>query len=159
MVNILRLQGIEIGRATGEVKLKEGTFPAGSFVIKRDQPYGRLAKILLEKQDLPRPEPHHLRRHRLDHGPDVPRQSGRDRRREYSRVPAATLIENSKRTALSPAARRPCYAVLENGSNNLVTLRYRLKDVAVRAVEQPFKSAIRRSPPDRSFSPPALMKS
>src|SRR5438045_4417909 len=50
VLNILRLQGIEIGRATGEVKLKEGTFPAGSFVIKRDQPYGRLAKILLEKQ-------------------------------------------------------------------------------------------------------------
>ena len=36
-------------------KLKEGTFPAGSFVIKRDQPYGRLAKILLEKQVFPDP--------------------------------------------------------------------------------------------------------
>ncbi len=55
IVNILRLQGIEVGRATSEVKLKEGTFPAGSFVIKRDQPYGRLAKILLEKQNFPDP--------------------------------------------------------------------------------------------------------
>ena len=27
---------------------------------------------------------------------------------------------------------RPYYAVLDNGSNNLVTLRYRLKDVAVK---------------------------
>ena len=34
IVNILRLQGIEVGRATSEVKLKEGTFPAGSL---RDQ--------------------------------------------------------------------------------------------------------------------------
>ena len=55
LVNLLRMQGIEIGRATAEVKLQEGTFPAGSFVIKRDQPYGRLAKILLEKQNYPDP--------------------------------------------------------------------------------------------------------
>src|SRR5439155_3387172 len=53
IVNTLRLQGIEIGRATGEVKLKDGTYPAGSFIVKRNQPYGRLAKILLEKQNFP----------------------------------------------------------------------------------------------------------
>ena len=55
VVNVLRMQGIEVGRATAEVKLKEGTFPAGSFIVKRDQPYGRLAKILLEKQEFPDP--------------------------------------------------------------------------------------------------------
>ncbi|HMD37222.1 MAG TPA: M14 family zinc carboxypeptidase, partial [Vicinamibacterales bacterium] len=49
LVNMLRMQGIEVGKATAEVKLREGTFPAGSFIVKRDQPYGRLAKILLEK--------------------------------------------------------------------------------------------------------------
>ena len=55
IVNILRMQGIEVGRSTGEVKLNEGTFPAGSLIVKRDQPYGRLAKILLEKQNYPDP--------------------------------------------------------------------------------------------------------
>ena len=55
VVNILRMQGIEVGRATAEVRVKEGSFPAGSFIVKRDQPYGRLAKILLEKQVFPDP--------------------------------------------------------------------------------------------------------
>src|SRR6185436_16441842 len=53
VVNMLRMQGIEVGKATSEVKLREGNFPAGSFIVKRDQPYGRLAKILLEKQNFP----------------------------------------------------------------------------------------------------------
>src|SRR5690606_36994078 len=41
LVNLLRVQRIEVGQATGEVKTSDGTFTAGSYVIKRDQPYGR----------------------------------------------------------------------------------------------------------------------
>ena len=55
LVNILRTQRIEVGQATAEIKISDGTFPAGSYVIKRDQPYGRLAKNLLEKQNYPDP--------------------------------------------------------------------------------------------------------
>ena len=55
LVSLLRRQGIEVDVAAKELVLKEGTFAAGSYVIKRDQPYGRLAKILLEKQDFPDP--------------------------------------------------------------------------------------------------------
>jgi hypothetical protein len=55
LVNILRVQRIEVGQATSEIKLKEGAFPAGSYVVKRDQPYGRLAKNLLERQTFPDP--------------------------------------------------------------------------------------------------------
>ena len=53
MVNVLRKQGIEVGEATAEFKLGDVTYPAGSLVLKRNQPYGRLAKILLEKQNFP----------------------------------------------------------------------------------------------------------
>src|SRR5262245_21121948 len=54
-VNMLRIQGIEVGVAKSEIKVKEGTFAAGSYVVKRNQPYGRLAKILIEKQNFPDP--------------------------------------------------------------------------------------------------------
>jgi hypothetical protein len=53
LAGVLRTQGIELGRTRAEVKVAEGTFPAGSLVVRLDQPYGRLAKILLEKQDFP----------------------------------------------------------------------------------------------------------
>ena len=48
--------GIEIGQANAEIKIGDETYPAGSYVIKRDQPYGRLAKNLLEKQKYPEPD-------------------------------------------------------------------------------------------------------
>ena len=50
LINLLRVQRIEVGRANAEIKFSDGTFPAGSYVIKRDQPYGRLAKNLLETE-------------------------------------------------------------------------------------------------------------
>src|SRR5262249_60086764 len=115
------------------VKLKEGTFPAGSFVIKRDQPYGRLAKILLEKQNFP----------------DPALQTYDDTGWTMGLMSQTKIVESADKAVLSVAAplidkfeprgtvtgSGPVYAVLANGSNNLVTLRYRLKDVAVKAVE------------------------
>ncbi len=56
VVNLLRRQGIEVHRATGAVTVKEGDFAAGSYVVKLNQPYGRLAKTLLEKQTYPDPQ-------------------------------------------------------------------------------------------------------
>ncbi len=55
LLSLLQRQGIEISKLSSEVKLSDGTYPAGSYVIRRDQPYGRLAKTLLEKQTLPDP--------------------------------------------------------------------------------------------------------
>ncbi len=144
IVNTLRLQGIEVGRATSEVKLKEGTFPAGSLVIKRDQPYGRLAKILLEKQNFPDPA--------LTTYDDTAWTMGL--------MANAKVIESADKAILD-AAVQPVdkleprgtttgsgafYAVIDNGSNNLITLRYRLKDVAMRAVELSFKSGDQEIP-------------
>src|ERR1044072_9618260 len=55
LVNVLRAQMIEVGTLNGETKIGAETFPAGSYVVKLNQPYGRLAKNLLEKQDYPDP--------------------------------------------------------------------------------------------------------
>ena len=55
LVSLLGRQGIEAFATDAELKLSDGTYPAGSIVVKLDQPYGRLARTLLEKQTFPDP--------------------------------------------------------------------------------------------------------
>ena len=46
-------QRIEVTRANNEIRLKEGVFPAGSFLVKLDQPYRNYAVDLLSPQVYP----------------------------------------------------------------------------------------------------------
>ncbi|PYR63538.1 MAG: hypothetical protein DMF91_03205 [Acidobacteria bacterium] len=137
LVNLLRMQGIEVGRATAEVKLKEGTFPAGSFIVKRDQPYGRLAKILLEKQVYPDPN---LRTY-----DDAAWTMGLMSQTEVKEIQDKAVLDAAVEpiTELKPAGTvtgaGALYAVAHTGSNNMITLRYRLKDLKVQAAEKEFK--------------------
>jgi len=139
LVNLLRLQGIEVGRATGELKLQEGTFPAGSFVVKRDQPYSRLAKTLLEKQVYPDPN---LRTY-----DDAAWTMGLMSQTEVREIADKKILD----AAVDPITGKAIhlggtltgngrmFAVAHNGSANMITLRYRLKDLNVRAAEKEFK--------------------
>jgi hypothetical protein len=54
MVNLLLGQRIEVGRSTGPFTVKEGGFPAGTFVVRMDQPYRNYALDLLAPQKFPK---------------------------------------------------------------------------------------------------------
>ncbi len=142
VLELLTTQGIEIRRAEGGVGVKDGAFPAGSFIVRLDQPYGRLAKVLLQKQVYPDPN---LRTY-----DDAAWTLGLMSRIEVKEigdkaildVPAPLVTELAVKGTVTPApARAVGYAVMHNGSNNLVTLRYRLREVNVRAAEKPFTVA------------------
>jgi hypothetical protein len=47
-------QGIEVQRASAQFTLKEGTFAAGTYVVRLDQPYRDYAVDLLTPQDYPK---------------------------------------------------------------------------------------------------------
>ncbi len=144
VVGILRLQGIEIGKTTSELKLKEGTFPAGSFIIKGGQPYWRLAKILLEKQNYPDPA---LQTYD-DSGWTMGLLAQIDVKEIADKAaldaPAEAVTEY--KPAGSVAGAGPVIAVAHHGSNNLITLRYHLKDLKMRAAEKSFTAAGREFP-------------
>ena len=140
LVNLLRMQGIEVGRSSGEVKVEEGTFPAGSFIVKRDQPYSRLAKTLLEKQVYPDPT---LRTYD-DASWTMGLMSHTDVKeiadKKILDVPATPIVEKEIHLAGSHRGSGPIVAVAHYGSNNMITLRYRLKELKVQAAEKEFKN-------------------
>ena len=153
LVNMLRMQGIEIGRAAAEIRVKEGTFPAGSLVIKRDQPYGRLAKILLEKQEFPDPN---LRTY-----DDTGWTMGLMSHTEVTEIADKSILDiavqpldtlDIKGTVAGGQA--AAYAIAHYGSNNMIVLRHRLKDLKVQCVEQSFKEGATEFPAG-SFIVPA----
>ncbi|HEX4498778.1 MAG TPA: M14 family zinc carboxypeptidase [Thermoanaerobaculia bacterium] len=57
LVNQLRKQRIEVHRLAAETKVGAKSWPAGSYVVRMDQPYRNLAVNLLEEQKFPADEP------------------------------------------------------------------------------------------------------
>jgi hypothetical protein len=137
LVNVLRIQGIEVGVATEPVKVGDSTYAAGSYVIKRNQPYGRLVKNLLEKQIFPDP--------RLTTYDDSGWSMGLEMLVDV--VPAAdssilrtpvTLVTWAKVTGTVRGNGTAAIAVADYGSNNMIALRYRLKNVPMKIAEDSF---------------------
>lgn len=148
LVNLLRVQGIEIGQVASELKLSDGTYPAGSYVIKQNQPYGRLAKILLEKQDFP---DQNLRTY-----DDTGWTMGLMLQAEVKTTADKAVLAASTTTvdkvvltgtvAQAAAGKAAAYIVPNTGSNSMITLRFRLKDFYVKANDAPFKVGDREIP-------------
>jgi len=139
LVEVLRAQGIEVGRLNREVTVGEGTFPEGSYLVKLDQPYGRLAKNLLEVQHYPDPE---LRTYddsgwTMGYAFDAEVQEIQDRGILDARVTPVdvAVFEGEARGGGSAAL-----AVAHLGSTNMITFRYRLKDLEMQITEEPFSA-------------------
>ncbi len=156
LVNILRVQRIEVGQAKTAIKTSDGVFPAGSFVIKRDQPYGRLAKNLLERQSYPDPN--------LTTYDDSGWTMGLAMLVDVKEIKDKAILDAAV-TPVDQAAIKGTIggkgtagvAVAHLGSNNMIALRYRLKTVPMKIVEKSFTvdgtvfpagSFVIMSPPD-----------
>ncbi len=155
LVNLLRIQGVEIGRAGDALAFGDATYPSGSYVIKGGQPYFRLAKILLGNQEFP------------DDGlrtyDDTGWTMGLMHRTEVIAIDDPAVLDapvepiDEARVTGSIAGNgegRFGYAVAHYGSNHLTTLRYRLGSVGVEATEESFEAAGLEFPPG-SFIVPA----
>ena len=137
LVNLLRVQRIEVGQASGEIKLSDGTFPAGSYVIKRDQPYGRLAKNLLERQVYPDPN---LRTYD-DSGWTMGLASQVDVKEMKDKgilAVATTPVERAVAKGKVTGNGSGGMAIAHLGSSNMIALRYRLRTVPMKVADKAF---------------------
>jgi hypothetical protein len=137
MVSRLLAQGIEVHRATADITLQEGSFPAGTYVVRLDQPYRNYAVDLLAPKFYPKeagepyddiswelPANFHLRAvATADHG-----------------IRDATLspVTSPPHPAGHVRGSGPFFVLNDTGQEGLLEARFRLARFKLEIAEQPF---------------------
>ena len=140
MVNLLRLQGIEVHRATKEFSVKDQKYAAGSYIVRMDQPYSRMADMLFDTQyyNVSDPAPYDDTGWTI--GPMRNIKTIRVVDKSVLDAPATLLTADVKVTGqLTGPSSAVAYVINHNTDNTLATLRFRLKDVKMSAAEDSFK--------------------
>ena len=169
LLRTLQAQGCEIHRATAsftittKTKKKEATgaakpsaspspspakdtqerqFPAGSYVVRMDQPYSRIADALLDYQYWAPNDP------QQDVYDDTGWTMGELGNVQVVRVTdvkalSATMerVVGEVRASSGINGTGSVYLINHNADNTLMSFRYRLKDVAMELSEEPFEAA------------------
>lgn len=147
LVNLLQIQGVEVHRADAEIEVttqqgkesRKRKFPAGSYVVRMDQPYSRMADMLLDTQYY---NPADTRPY-----DDTGWSLGALRNIRTVRVTDTAILKAPMKLLTSPArveggiagSASTAYIVNHNAENALATFRFRLKDVRMQAAEEPFE--------------------
>ncbi len=166
LLRVLQKQGVEISRATAaftvtlpakkpmkgkndkDTKEKESAlatttkeFPAGSYIIRMDQPYSRIADALLDYQywspDDPQKTPYDDTGWTFGELFDV----------QVTRVTDPKVLDapmervKEIRAPAGVSGEGTIFAINNNAEPSLATLRYKLRDASIDAAEEPFESA------------------
>jgi len=145
MVNLLRLMGVEVHTADKEFTVKDQKFPAGSYVIRMDQPYSRMADMLLDTQyyNVNDPRPYDDTGWTLGALRNV--RTVRVTDRSALQTPMTLLSRDAKVAGtVSSSAAPVAYVINHNAENTLMALRYKLKDLKIDAAEDAFEAAGRK---------------
>jgi zinc carboxypeptidase len=138
MVARLMSQKIEVARTEAPLKLKDGSFPAGTYVVRLDQPYRNYAVDLLTPQHYPKDgsEPYD----------DVSWELPANYRLEA--IPTAdTSVRSAPLIPISEpphppghvAGAGPVFLMKDTGQESLLAARYRLAGFSVEIAERAFR--------------------
>jgi hypothetical protein len=155
MLRVLQAQHVEISRADRAFSVSLGkkkdekdkapatrTFPAGSYVVRMDQPFSRIADALLDRQywspDDPQKHPYD------DTGWSFPALFDTEAVRITDRQALAAAMSRVEAPVLPAGGVKgdgPVFVVAQRGDDAMMSLRYALGDVKVEAAAEPFKAA------------------
>ena len=149
LINQLRRHAIEVHRATADFEVEEGTFSAGDFVVRLDQPYGDFARNLLQITKFPED----AEQRPYD---DVSWTFGKIYRVDTQPIDDPSILEMADLEPVDAEVAFPgkifgsggaAWVIAQDGSNTFVTLRYLLDRFAVLATEEAFEDSDRTFPP------------
>ena len=137
MVQRLLSLGIEVQRATAALTLKEGSWPAGTYVIRLDQPYRDYAIDLLTAQSYPKDAPEAYddiswsfpAHYHLTVFPTADPQV---------RAAPLTPLSEAPRASGSLAGSGPVFLLRDSGQEGLLEARYALAKFRVAIAERAF---------------------
>jgi hypothetical protein len=138
MVGRLLAQRIEVGRAQNAIAVKEGSFPAGTYVVRLDQPYRNYAVDLLSPQVFPKDkgEPYD------DVSWEFPANF------HLAAIPTAdasirsatlTPLKETPQPAGNVSGAGPVFLLKDTGQESLFAARYRLASFDVEIAEHAFR--------------------
>jgi hypothetical protein len=143
LLQMLQAQGVEASRADKSFKVGDVEYPAGSYVVRMDQPYSRMADMLLDKQyfNINDPRPYDDVGWTL--GPLFNVKTVRVDDVSVLSAPM-TLVKGEVRspgglTRLGSGAGQ-AFLVNHNADNALASFRFKVKDLKIKAAEKAFES-------------------
>jgi hypothetical protein len=142
MVNLLRLMGVEVHTADKELTVKDQKYPAGSYVIRMDQPYSRMADMMLDTQyyNVNDPRPYDDTGWTLGALRNV--KTVRVVDKSVLQAPMTLLTQNARvKGGVTPAASPVAYLINHTAENTLMTVRFKLKDLKIAVAEDEFEAS------------------
>lgn len=143
LVNLLRLQGVEVHRAEAPFSGDGLDVKPGDYIVRMDQPYRPVVDVLLDVQNYPAANP----RPYDDTGWSFPLLRNVKAVRASDKAileQKMTLIAQDVSVPGTIAGTGDTIVVEHNTDNTLVTFRFAHKDVRMLAAEEPFEAGGRK---------------